>query len=34
VAAFHLAGIRKLLTERGIAERDAFDRQTHALRTS
>jgi hypothetical protein len=34
VAAFHLAGIRKQLDERGIVEREAFDRQTHALRTS
>jgi hypothetical protein len=34
VAAFHLVGIRKLVTERGIVGADAFDRETHAVRTS
>jgi hypothetical protein len=34
VAAFHLAGVRKLLTERGIVQRDAFDQETRAVRTS
>jgi hypothetical protein len=34
VAAFHLAGIRKLLTQRGIVEQDVFDRETRAVRTS
>jgi hypothetical protein len=34
VAAFHLAGIRKLLTERGLVEPAAFDRETQAVRTS
>ncbi len=34
VAAFHLIGIRKLLTERGIVPKEAFDRETEAARTS
>lgn len=34
VAAFHLVGIRKLVTERGIVQQEAFDREIRAVRTS